>query len=107
MKWPLVRIRWRDSSSPRGWQALAEWPGIGSLECVSVGYLFSENDDAKTVIPHFSYPDDDTNRQGNGIMVIPNGAVISVELLGPTSCADAKGASELSCSAAAHFSRHS
>jgi hypothetical protein len=85
MQWPMVRIRWRDSTSPRGWQPLSEWKGVGSLECVSVGYLYADNDESKTIIPHFSYPDDDDNRQGNGIMVIPTGAIISIECLTVTS----------------------
>lgn len=80
-KWPIVIVRWLDSASPRGWQSVAGWDGVGSLECVSVGFLFSSDDQATTIIPHFAYADDDTNRQGNGIMVIPSGAIVSIERL--------------------------
>jgi hypothetical protein len=52
-EWPLVRIRWVDSSSPRmGWTSISEWSGIGSLECVSVGYLIAEDHEQKAVAPH-------------------------------------------------------
>ena len=60
---------------------MAEWRGIGSLECESVGYLYAEDATSKTIIPHFAFPDDDANRQGGGIMVIPTGAILSVETL--------------------------
>lgn len=60
---------------------MADWPGVGSLECESVGYLYAEDDRSKTVVPHFAFPDDDVNRQGGGIMVIPTGAVLSIERL--------------------------
>lgn len=80
-RWPLVKVRWLDSASPRGWQPMADWRGAGSLECVSVGYLYGEDAISKTIVPHFAYPDEDSNRQGGGIMVIPAGAILSVETL--------------------------
>jgi hypothetical protein len=43
-----------------------DWEGIGSLECVSVGFLLAENEPTKTLIPHFAYANDDANRQGSG-----------------------------------------
>jgi len=56
----------RRRQSPRGWQSIGDWEGIGSLECVSVGFLFAENEQTKTLIPHFAYVNDDANRQGSG-----------------------------------------
>lgn len=79
----LVLVRWLDSAAPRGWQNLGEWQGLGSLDCVSVGFLLSQNAEAVTLMPHVAYPDDEEQRQGNGIMVIPAGAVTSIEALGP------------------------
>ena len=84
LPWPLVCIVWRDSSSPRGWLNLKEWGGVHSLDCVSVGYLIAEDDESKTLVPHIAYPAEEENRQGAGIMVIPAGAVVSVERL--TTC---------------------
>jgi hypothetical protein len=81
-KWPLVRVRWLDSSSPRtGWIRLNEWEGVGSLECLSVGYLIAEDTESKTLAPHLAYPDDEDQCQGNGIIVIPCGAIVSVDPL--------------------------
>lgn len=69
MRWPLVRVHWVDSTSPRmGWTNIATWEGVGSLECVSVGYLIAEDEKTKTIAPHLAYPDDDEQCQGNGIM---------------------------------------
>jgi hypothetical protein len=81
LPWPLVRIVWRDSSSPRGWQTLKDWGGLHSLECESVGYLIAEDHQSKTVVPHIAYPLEEENRQGSGIMVIPAGCIVSVERL--------------------------
>ena len=64
-----------------GWISLAERPEIGSLECVSVGYVIAEDEKSKTIAPHLAYPEDDANVQGNGIIVIPRAAILSTELL--------------------------
>ena len=78
----LVRVRWLDSSSPRmGWTKISEWSGVGSLECISVGYIIAEDDKQKTIAPHLAYPDEPELCQGNGIIVIPLGAIVSVENL--------------------------
>lgn len=80
--YPLLLVRWVDSTSPRsGWIRLQKWEGVGSLECVSVGYLISEEANALTLAPHLAYPDDPEQCQGNGIITIPRGAVISAERL--------------------------
>ena len=78
----LVLVRWVDSTSPRmGWVNLRQWEGVGSLDCVSVGYLVAEDERSKTIAPHLAYPDDDEQCQANGIIVIPNAAIVSVEIL--------------------------
>ena len=88
LKWPLVRVRWLDSTAPRGWQPLADWQGAGALDCISVGYLYAEDEISKTIIPHFAYPGEDANRQGSGILVIPAGAIVSIEhlVVAPPTC---------------------
>lgn len=45
---------------------------MGSLACVSVGYLVHEDAQAKTITPHIADPEDDA--KACGLMVIPNGA---------------------------------
>lgn len=92
--YPLVRIRWVDSTSPRlGWIRLAEWEGVGSLECVSVGFVIAEDDRSKTVVPHLAYPDDPEQCQGSGIIVIPLPAILSVENLSSSNSADLRATS--------------
>ena len=81
--WPLVLVRWVDSTSPRmGWIRLSEWGGVGSLECVSAGYLIAEDERSKTIAPHLAYPEDAEQCMGNGIIVIPTAAIVSVDRLG-------------------------
>jgi hypothetical protein len=83
MRRPLVRVTWLDSASPSAdWHSLSEWEGLGSLECVSVGYVIAEDDKAKTIAPHVAYPDEEANCKVCGIMIIPAGAILSIELLG-------------------------
>lgn len=82
LSWPLVKICWADSSSPRmGWTNISSWGGVGSLECISVGYLIADDGKAKTIAPHLAYPDDAAQCQGNGIIVIPSVAILSMKYL--------------------------
>jgi hypothetical protein len=71
-----------DSTTPPiAWTSIADWKGVSSLECISVGYLIAEDTISKTIVPHLAYPDDLEQCQGNEIIVIPQGAIISVERL--------------------------
>ena len=80
--WPLVLVRWVDSTAPRGcWIRLAEWEGPGSLDCVSVGYLIRDDGKSKSLAPHLAYPDDAEQCQGSGIIVIPVQAILACEIL--------------------------
>jgi hypothetical protein len=77
-----VRVRWVDSTSPRSaWTSVKDWDGVGSLGCISVGYLIAEDNESKTIAPHLAYPHDEDQCQGNGIIVIPSGAIVLVDLL--------------------------
>jgi hypothetical protein len=101
LKWPIVIIRWIDSASPQtGWVRLQDWEGVGSLECISVGYMIKDEGGTKTIAPHIAYPDDPDQCQGNGIIVIPDQAVLSIDQLSNASLAPA------SCEEAAHSSGH-
>ena len=95
----LVMVRWLDSTSPKlGWIPLAEWDGVGSLECVSVGFVIERNERAITLAPHVAYPDDPEQRQGNGIITIPLPVIVSQTRLLITSSS--------ACAAKDHFSGH-
>jgi hypothetical protein len=82
MQWPLVLVPWLDSAAPdANWISLRDYQGIKTLECISVGYLVHEEGGRKTIAPHIAYPDDEEQRQGNGLMVIPDQAILSMERL--------------------------
>lgn len=77
-----MQILWLDSASPSSdWHDLSDWEGLGSLECVSVGWLIAEDKHSKTIAPHVAYPNEKENRKGCGIMVIPTGAILSIRRL--------------------------
>src|SRR5271170_7273622 len=81
-RFPIVKIRWVDSSAPRmGWVRLSEWEWEGTLECESVGYLIAQDSRAKTLASNVTSPLSEEPCQGNGIIVIPTQAIISVEEL--------------------------
>ena len=76
MRWPMVMIRWVDSSCPQHgtWVHLSQWDESKSLDCVSVGYLIEDSTDRMTVAAHISYHDYAEHTQAAGMMVIPKGA---------------------------------
>ena len=73
------------------------------MECVSVGYLIREDNGRKTIAPHLAYPDDEEQCQGNGIMVIPDQAVLLVQRL---ICPSLEASSGPACEALAHSADH-
>jgi len=50
---------------------------MGSLKCISVGFVIRETDEYITLAAHLAYPDDPQLRQATGIMTIPLRAVVS------------------------------
>ncbi len=95
MQWPLVLVRWLDSAAPdSNWISLRDYQGVASLECISVGYLVHEGDGRKTIAPHIAYPNDEEQRQGNGLTVIPDQAILSMERrICPSSACEAEARS--------------
>lgn len=74
MRWPLVRVTWIDSACPAAdWHNIADWEGLGSLECLSVGFQIAEDDVTLTLAPHIGYPEEPDYAKACGIMVIPKG----------------------------------
>jgi len=49
-----------------GWVRIAEWEGVGSLECVSVDYLIAEDERSRTIAPHLAYPEDGISARVTG-----------------------------------------
>ena len=81
MRWPLVMVHWQDSSEVSGWTVLKDWEHRGSLDCVSVGFLFARENGNLTLVPHVAYVADDDRRQGTGMMIIPEAAITAVETI--------------------------
>jgi len=68
----LVVIEWLDSRQP-----VPAWQFIGAIEaptvcnCLSVGFLVFESDDAKVLAPNLADTDSD-DMQASGTITIPN-----------------------------------
>lgn len=80
----LVLIEWLDSSSCRaGWRALDELKrDSGAVRCRSVGWLVSERNASKVLVPHISGDEQDGVRPyGKGDIAIPNKAIVKMRVL--------------------------
>lgn len=75
---PLVMIEWTDASRLAiGWMDYADIPDPYLHRAVSVGFLVSENENGKIIVPtiaDFEHPD---NRHTYGGMLIPRSAILS------------------------------
>ena len=79
----LVLIEWIDSHAGRGWQDMDEIEGACEpLYCRSVGWLVSEANDCKTVVPHLSGDKSgEVLSQGRGDLTIPDRSIVKMRVL--------------------------
>lgn len=78
----LVMILWEDSTRPTpAWQWVSQSRAQTPVRIRSVGWLIHDDDDAKTIVPNLSQPDDDGDRQMCGGMIIPTRAILRIEKL--------------------------
>lgn len=79
----LVLIEWLDSHSGNGWQRLADIEANGeSIRCKSVGWLLSEGNGRKVIVPHISGAEsEDTIPYGRGDLSIPEPAIVKMQVL--------------------------
>lgn len=79
----LVLIEWVDSAQPLpGWRYLEDAPSPEAIRCFSVGWLVSENERAKVLVPNIGDLDSGGSAQGSGFIRIPVASVIrQVELV--------------------------
>lgn len=81
MKWPLVEIEWADSGSHGMWVDLSELTEDFGVECVSVGWLLSENDASITIASHLALDIHGVADQASGDMTIPKVAITKRRVL--------------------------
>jgi len=79
----LVLIEWLDSHGSQGWQTLEELEhACEPMKCRSVGWLFREGKDFKTILPHIA---GENNKniilQGRGELTIPTKAITKIKIL--------------------------
>lgn len=71
----LVLIEWEDSCGASPSWAPLEGPAPGVLICRSVGWLLSDGEDCKTIVPHVTVEMEGVDHQGCGDMTIPAHAI--------------------------------
>ena len=65
-------IEWVDSAQPiPGWKFLEDAPTAEVVQCVSVGWLISENKRAKVLAPNIGNIEAGGSAQGSGFIRIP------------------------------------
>jgi len=79
----LVLIEWLDSHSGKGWQTIDQLERVAEpLYCRSVGWLLSERNGCKVLVPHLA---GEKNRKaillGCGDLTIPTKAVVKMMVL--------------------------
>jgi hypothetical protein len=75
---PLVLVEWIDASRlSDGWLDWTAIPKPSPHKCVTVGFLVSENDKAKILVPTIADVEHAENRHTYGGMLIPKTAIIS------------------------------
>ena len=71
----LVLIKWVDSMEYTGWQSLADCSKDKVTICKSVGWLLSDGEEVKTLVPHWL----EGEGQGCGVLEIPTTAILSIQ----------------------------
>ena len=80
-KCPLVMVKWLDSVQPVSrWQHLEDVGHPSVVTCVSVGWLISDTDDAKSLAPNMASTDPDS-LQVSGVITIPSRCILKVARL--------------------------
>lgn len=78
LPYPLVMIEWVDSSRiGEGWIDLADIAPPDPSKCVSVGFLVSENEKGKILIPTVADVEREQNRHTHGGIMIPSCSILS------------------------------
>lgn len=82
-KLKLVFIEWLDSHSGRGWQSIPQIESASiPLYCRSVGWLVSESNACKVVVPHIAgEKNGDIMLQGCGDITIPASSIVKMTVL--------------------------
>jgi hypothetical protein len=81
-EYPLVLGEWIDASRiSDSWIDMADVPTAIPHTCVSVGFLISENDQGKILVPTVADIEHPENRHTYGGMLIPGAAIIPVKKL--------------------------
>lgn len=90
MRRPLVQVLWLDSADPNGnWVRISVSEEIGELDCVSIGWLIGEDSESIAIASHLSSPEEEGTR-ANGLMAIPNAAILAARELEPANAAAAR-----------------
>jgi hypothetical protein len=80
--YPLLVIQWVDACRLNsGWMDFTDIPDPYAHMCVSVGFLVSENENAKILVPTIGDTQHPANSHTYGGMMIPKSSIISERVL--------------------------
>jgi hypothetical protein len=78
----LVLIEWLDSHSGDGWQRLGDIArATHPVLCRSVGWLVSDENGHRTIVPHISGDGVKVGQFGRGDLTIPTKAIVRMKVL--------------------------
>lgn len=79
---PVLLIEWTDASRlSAGWMDFDDIPEPYLHKCVTAGFLVSENEDGKILVPTIGDIEHVENRHTYGGMLIPRTAILSEKTL--------------------------
>ena len=71
MSYKMAIIYWVDSTQPLpSWRHIEDAPELKCINCRSMGWIISENDDCVMIASNIGDPDSD-NMRASGFMIIP------------------------------------
>lgn len=72
----LVLIEWEDSAQPlTSWRYLADAPDLEIIQCVSVGWIISQNERVVMLAPNIGDYESGEGAQGTGFIRIPQRSI--------------------------------
>jgi hypothetical protein len=81
----LILVEWEDSTQPlSNWRFLEDAPKLEVIQCVSVGWVVSENERVLMLAPNIGDVESSEGPQGSGFIRIPKATITRTAYLQET-----------------------
>jgi hypothetical protein len=82
-------VEWEDSAQPiPSWQLLAEFAPLGTVRCVSVGWMIRDDHHMKAIAPNMGAVGTENSVQVSGVIQIPTRCVVKITALSEPALSD-------------------